>query len=55
MHLTSVPRELYTTFKWALNVNRLAGVLFEFFIAHCIVEVRTALDNAFEHNFLHKH
>ena len=55
MHLASVLRDLYATLQWALNVDRFADVLFESFIAHCIVEVRTALDNAFEQNFPHKH
>ena len=55
MRLASVPCELYATLKWALKVNRLAGVLFELFIAHYIVEVRTALFNAFEQTLLQKH
>ena len=55
MHLASVTRQLYATFEWALKVNRLAGVLFELFIAHYIVEVRTALYNAFEQTLLQKH
>ena len=53
--LASVLRELYATLKWALNVNRLTDVIFEFFIAHYFVEVMTAFFNTFEQKFLHNH